>query len=230
MLFLKINYTKQIDRAAKSVRYHAFRTREVPKDERGAFDRSTDKADVKAFIQSLDDPLTRDKPRRDGKVFQPPKMHRLIFSLRRKDFEACGFTSWKPVIREALEQFERQHGIKLDWIAAEHLSAAHPHVHVDIKSVYTAPDGTKHRLKITNQMRLDLRAAVERVMERERTIRDEERRQERQFYGALHDLTNTLLRGLRDAGRSDEREADVLPTPHRKRRPQEKDRDDDRGR
>ncbi|HEY3365997.1 MAG TPA: hypothetical protein VGK74_13150 [Symbiobacteriaceae bacterium] len=229
-LVLKINYTKSLDRAAKSVRYHAFRTREVPIDERGMFNRSTDHADIKAFIRSLDDPLTRDRTTRGGRVIQPPKMHRLMFSLRRRDFVACGFTSWKPVIREALESFEREQGIKLDWVAAEHLSATHPHAHVDVKSVYTAPDGTRHRLVITQDMRLALKAAVERVIERERTRADEERRQQRAFDKAVRDLTMALVRGLREAGRADERETDSLVHRRPKRRPQP-DRDtDDRGR
>lgn len=231
MLVLKINYTKTLVQAAKSVRYHAFRTREVAAIDRGAFDRSSDRANVAAFIKSLDDPLTRDFTTRSGHKVEPAKMHRLMFSLRRKDFEACGFTSWKPVIREALESFERQHGIKLEWIAAEHQSPTHPHVHVDIKSVYTAPDGTRHRLKITNQMRLDLRAAVERVMERERSRREEERRQEQALRSTLRDLTHTLTRALRDAARDDAHEVDGLPQHDpRRRRPKRDHESDDRGR
>lgn len=229
MVVLKINYTKHLTQAAKSVRYHAFRSRE-PAQEKGAFDRRSDHATIRTFIDSLDDPLTRDRKLLNGKVFQPAKMHRLMFAMRRKDFEACGFTSWKPVIREALESFEKQHGIKLEWIAAEHLTESNPHVHVDVKSVYTAPDGTRHRLRITNQMRQDLKAAVLRVIEREHLQREEERRQEREANRALRDLTQDLLRGLRDAARADEREADHLDHPTRKhRRPPDRD-SDDRGR
>ncbi|HWI51282.1 MAG TPA: hypothetical protein VNT01_03995 [Symbiobacteriaceae bacterium] len=230
MLVLKINYTKHLAQAAKSVRYHAFRSREEPKDRLGAFDRRSDHANVRSFIESLDDPITKDRKLKNGRTVQYAKMHRLMFSLHRKEFEACGFTSWKPVIREALESFEKQHGIKLDWIAAEHLSAGHPHVHVDIKSVYTALDGTRHRLRFTNQMRLDLRASVERIMERERRERDEERRQQREFHSAIRDITSTLLRGLRDAARADEREAEGLPQQIRKRRQQREHDSDDRGR
>lgn len=230
MLVLKINYTKHLDRAGKSVRYHAFRSREVPTEQKGMFSRDKDHADVGEFIASLDDPLTRPKQTRRGEI-RYAVMHRLMFSLSRKEFEACGFTSWKPVIREALEGFEKKHGIKLEWIAAEHLSATHPHVHVDVKSVYTAPDGTRHRLRISNQMRLDLRAEVERIVDRERRERDEERRQQREFNSAVRDLTSNLLRGLRDAARADEREADGLPQQTRKRRPRQREHDsDDRGR
>jgi type IV secretory pathway VirD2 relaxase len=153
-----------------------------------------------------------------------------MFSMRREDFEAAGFTSWKPVIREALESFEKQHGIKLEWIAAEHMSSTHPHVHVDVKSVYTDPNGTRHRLRITQQMRADLRASVERIIQREHSRREEERRHERELNDALKDIASTLLRGLRDAARADERESDSMPNQTRKRRPRPEREDDDRGR
>jgi hypothetical protein len=225
MLVLKINYTKHLDRAAKSVRYHAFRSRELPHDERGMFDRTSDHADVGRFIASLDDPLTRDWQTRKGTVIQPPKLHRLMFSLSRREFEASGLTSWKPVIREALESVERYHGIKLDWVAAEHQSLTHPHVHVDIKSVYTAADGTRHRLVIKDELRLHLRLAVEGIIKRERTRVNEDRRQERAFDRAVHDITLTFLRGLRDATRDDGNDANLLPRRKPKRR-QLDDRDD----
>jgi len=230
MLLLKINYTTSLDRAAKSVRYHAFRSRELPAEGKGIFDRTSDHADVRKFVRSLDDPLTQDRVTRRGKVIPTAKMHRLMFSLSRREFESCGFTSWKPVIREALEHFERYHGIKLEWVAAEHQSGTHPHVHVDIKSVYTAADGTRHRLVITNEMRLHLRYAVEGIMKREREIHQEERRQARAMDKALGDLTRDLTRGLmgllRDAARDD-------PDPlnqTRRRRPRRDERDDDDGR
>lgn len=230
MVVLKINYTKHLTQAAKSVRYHAFRSRELPSHQLGAFDRRSDHATVRTFIESLGDPLTRDRTLKNGKVLQPAKMHRLMFAMSRRDFEACGFTSWKPVIREALQSFEKQHGIKLDWIAAEHLTATNPHVHVDVKSVYTAADGTRHRLKITQAMRIDLKRTVEQIIERERKERDEERRQGQECDKAVRDITSALLRGLRDIAREDERESDSLAQPTRKRKPP-KDRDtDDRGR
>jgi len=226
MLVLKINYTGHLDRAEKSVRYHAFRTREVPADRRGMFDRTRDHADVSRFIAALDDPLTRDYTTRGGKLVQPAKMHRLMFSLSRREFEACGFTSWKPVIREALEHVEKYHGIKLDWVAAEHQSTTHPHVHIDIKSVYTAADGTKHRLVIKDELRQHLRLAVEGIMHRERERVREERRQERAMDKAIHDITLSLVRGLRDIARADERESDAVPFQRRRRPDRDRDTDD----
>jgi hypothetical protein len=232
MLVLKINYTKQPDRAGKSVRYHAFRTREMPTDQKGVFSRDSDAADVKAFVRSLDDPLTRPRKLRSGREINYAVMHRLMFSLSRREFEACGLTSWKPVIREALGAFERQHGIKLEWVAAEHQSRDHPHVHVDVKSVYTDINGNRHRLKITQDMRIELRKAVEVILERERArvraerehIRAMERGMERFADSALE----ALMRGLREAARED---SDSDPfVRRRRRRPEDHERDDDRDR
>lgn len=168
MLILKINYTKHLDRAAKSVRYHAFRSREVPTRDLGVFNANSDHADVGRFIKRLDDPLTAEP--------KCAKMHRLMFSLSRAESDRAGLTGWKGVIREALAAFEQRRGIKLDWIAAEHLSRDHPHVHVDIKSVYTDSSGRRRRLRITQDMRLELRWAVETVLAREKQRTYEQRR------------------------------------------------------
>lgn len=207
MLILKINYTKYLDRARKSVRYHAFRTREVPREQRGMFDRDRDHADVARFIEALDDPLTKPKETRRGTIHYPV-MHRLMFSLSRQEFEACGLTSWKPVIREALGAFERYHGIRLEWIAAEHQSRTHPHVHVDIKSVVMGPDGNPRRLRITQELRQHLRWAVEGILRRERERLRAEREQERAIQRGmerfLDSMLHSLARGLGQAAREDE--------------------------
>lgn len=228
MLVLKINYTVHLDRSVKSVRYHAFRSRETPDERKGVFSRDKDHADVGRFIDSLDDPLTRDRTTRSGRQIRPAKLHRLMFSLSRKEFQSCGFTSWKSVIREAMEAVERQHGFRLEWVAAEHQSAEHPHVHVDVKSVYTAADGTRHRLIIKDQLRRDLRKSVETIMNREKARVREERRQERELNRALHSIADGILKTLKAIGREDARETDNLPAARRRRREAERDNNRDR--
>jgi len=229
VLVLKINYTKHLDRARKSVRYHAFRTREVPEDRKGMFDRDSDSADVGAFIKSLDDPLTQERQTRRGPIGYAV-MHRLMLSVSRQEFEACGLTSWKPVVREALAAFERYHGIRLEWVAAEHLSKSHPHVHIDIKSVHMAADGSRSRLVITQEFRQHLRWAVEGILKRERARVFAERQQERaqqrnmeRFWDSMaHALTRGLTRSLRDDGA----EPDPLRARKPKRPQQERPKDD----
>lgn len=217
MLILKINYTKHLDRARKSVRYHAFRTREVPREQLGMFDRDRDHADVAPFLESLDDPLTRPKQTRGGTVYRPV-MHRLMFSLSRQEFESCGLTSWKPVIREALGAFERYHGIRLEWIAAEHQSQTHPHVHVDIKSVAVGPDGQPRRLRITQEMRQHLRWAVEGIIRRERERIREERAQQRAIQRGFDRFLDSILHSLsRELGRAAREDDQFDPLVRRKK-------------
>lgn len=229
LVFLKINYTTNLEAARRSVRYHAFRSRESEEERKGVFDRRSDHASIDRFLDRLNDPLTRDWTTRKGRRITPAKMHRLIFSLRRRDFDAAGLTSWKPIIREALARFETEQGIRLDWVAAEHLSATHPHVHVDIKSVYTASDGTRHRLKIRGDWRIALKKAVDQVLARELERAREERRQQRELDRAIESITKDLLRGLREAGRDQEHDPAPLG-PRRRRHPQQERSDGDRDR
>lgn len=232
MLVLKINYTKHLDRAGKSVRYHAFRTREIPHEQKGIFSKDKDHADIGEFIASLDDPLTRPKQTRRGEI-QYAVMHRLMFSLSRKEFQACGFTSWKPVIREALGYVERYHGIQLEWVAAEHQSQEHPHVHVDIKSVYTDAQGNRHRLRITQELRSHIRWAVEGIMKRERERVWAERQQLRQMQRGIDRFLShagkSILQGILKANPHDH-EPDPLQKQKRRRHPEDRERREDKDR
>jgi hypothetical protein len=239
MLVLKINYTKTLEHASKSVRYHAFRSRELTSEQKGVFSKDKDHADVAQFIQALDDPLTRPKQTRRGGEIRYAVMHRLMFSLSRQEFEACGFTSWKPVIREALRHVERYHGIELEWVAAEHQSRDHPHVHVDVKSVYTDAQGQRHRLRITQELRQHIRWSVEGVMKRERARVRADRLLQRDIQRAIARATaeqkrlvshigRTALGGLARAARGDH-EPD--PLQKKRRHPDERERrDEDRDR
>lgn len=188
----KITYTKELAGAAASVRYYAFRTREVEQARIGIFDRHSDNADVRKFIKRLDDPLTRDRPGRPAK-YQYAKMHRLLFTMSGAEFRRWGLTSWQPIVREALENFERRRGIRLDWVAAEHPSPKHPHCHVAIKSVYEDADGNRHRLQITPEMRegiwKEAQAIVDRHKERALAIERAERDSDRMAQALIGVLT-----------------------------------------
>ncbi len=232
---VKMSYTKHLDRAARSVRYIAFRSRDIPHEKRGAFSRSSDHADIRRFIDSLHDPLTADRPLRGGRVFQPAKMHRLVFSLSRAEFDKSGLTSWKPVVREALAEWERARGIRLEWIAAEHLSPTHPHVHIALKSVYRDADGTPHRLKVNREMLQDLRQCVRTVVQRhrerhwreieeQRSIEREARAGEMQLQRSVERVLRGLLYDLEQLAREEERSPLVLNRP-RRRRPARRDQD-----
>lgn len=236
---VKVKYSRDLRLARFAVHYHAFRSRELPNEQRGAFNRASDHADCRTFVRRLDDPLTRDyevrrrgRPRQGGpsRTIRPAKLHRIIFSLSRAEWEKSGLTSWKPIVREVLAEWERLHGIRLDWIAAEHMSHTHPHVHIDVKSVYWDVHGRKHRLRFDRQMIDELRWAVRGVVRRERERHWRELQQQRAIEWAerqaardlahnLSHLATSFLDGLERAARQDEREAEWLqPRRYRRRR------------
>lgn len=234
---VKMNFTRHLDRAAKSVRYYAFRSRELADEKRGAFSRSSDHADVRKFIEGLRDPLTEDRFGKGGKVRQYAKMHRMVFSLSGDEFRKSGLSSWKPVVREALAEWERARGIRLEWIASEHMNPSSPHVHIAIKSVSSDLEGNRTRLKVNREMLLDLRQGVRRVVQRhrerywreieeQRLIERESRAAEQELRREVNRAVRHLLHDLERMARDDERQPD--PIPRMRRRPRGRE-DRDRG-
>lgn len=232
---VKMTFTKHLDRAAKSVRYYAFRSHEVPRAERGAFSRSSEHADIRRFTNGLRHSLTEDTRGRNGHVRQYPKMHRLLFSLSRDEFQKSGLTSWKPVVREVLAEWERAKGIRLEWIASEHPSPTHPHVHIAIKSVYRDLAGREHRLFVNrdtlNQLRIGVRMVVRRhreqhwrQIEEQRAIEREARAAEQNLQRAMEQAMRSLVRDLDRMAREEERPLEPQPRL-RRRQPVRDDRD-----
>lgn len=107
------NFTSRLKAAGRSVRCDAFRSGELDHERLGVFSRDSDNADVAGFIRSLDDPLTRDRETRRG-THTPAKLYRMVFSLHQDHWDASGLTSWRPIIRAAVTEFERQRGIRLE--------------------------------------------------------------------------------------------------------------------
>lgn len=194
----KITYTKELKGAIASVRYYAFRSREVERSQIGIFDRSNDHADVKRFVRSLDDPLTRDRPGRPQK-YQFAKLHRVLFTMSGQEFRRWELSSWRPIIREAFENFERKQGIRLEWVAAEHPSPRHPHCHVAIKSVYEDLDGNRHRLKLTPDMRKALWQEGQSIVDRHKQIVLTQERAERDTDRLARGLIGEIARASRQA-------------------------------
>lgn len=217
-------YVRTIKDVQGKLRYYAFRSRELPDEKRGLFGRTSENADLRKFVDSIrQDPLLQDRQTRRGR-FQPPKMHSLVFSLSRDEFTKSGLTSWKPVIREVLTEWERYRGIQLEWVAAEHQSLTHPHCHVAIKAAYTDAAGHRHRLRLTRQDIQELRTAVRTVVRWHRQrhweiirAQREAERAERQARAALADLAFNLATGFLDALAREAREPEQ-PLPAQRRR------------
>lgn len=194
----KITYTKELKAASASVHYYAFRTREVERSQVGIFDRSSDHADVKRFVRSLDDPLTRDRPGRSG-LYKSAKLHRVLFTMSGQEFRRWELTSWRPIVREVFLNFERKHGLRLEWVAAEHPSTRNPHCHVAIKSVYEDRDGNRHRLRVTPELRRSLWHEAQSIVNRHKQIVLTQERAERGTDRLARGLIGELARASRQA-------------------------------
>lgn len=218
-LYARGRFTRSLPRARAHVRYIAFRSREIPEDRLGAFNARSDHAEVKTFMDRLEDPLTRHP--------QAVKAYTLFFSLSQDEFRRAGLESWKPVIREAMATLQTKWGREFDWIAAEHMVEGHPHCHVTIKAVCTTERGTRRQLRLTKERIADLKQEVGRIISRERDRHQELTRKPE--LGRGHDLERAFLRALDTIAREEEqanREAERYRPPVR-RRPA---RGDDRGR
>ncbi|MGE0769378.1 MAG: DUF3363 domain-containing protein [Hyphomicrobiaceae bacterium] len=78
------------------------------------YDASSDDADGQAFLErSEHDP------------------HQFRFIVSAEDSERLAHL--KPVIRDLMQQMERDLGTKLDWIAVDHFNTGHPHTHVVVR-------------------------------------------------------------------------------------------------
>ena len=78
------------------------------------YDASSDDADGQAFLtRSEHDP------------------HQFRFIVSAEDSERLA--DLKPVIRDLMQQMERDLGTKLDWIAVDHFNTGHPHTHVVVR-------------------------------------------------------------------------------------------------
>ena len=189
----RIDYLKDLATCEESLRYIAFRPR--PGEEPQLFSAATDHADLRAFHKRLDDPLTHDPKGWTG----PPrfaKMHRIIFSMREKDWDRCGADNWRQVIREAMAAVQAKYDCRLDWVASEHPEPGHRHVHVHIKSVQEENRGKRHRLRIDQEMRKELKAAVERQMIRAREVALERERQQWQARAMVYRFANNAAQAL----------------------------------
>lgn len=154
--FRVIGYRTRLDSARNAVRYAAFRSEAVK--EKGAliFDARTDSADVRSFLHSLDDPITRNP--RAAKAFHS------LFSLPRGAYDEVG-VRWPDVVREALRDYELQTRRRLDWIAVVHDDPKHPHAHVIIKATYQDQAGRTRKLSLRKPELERIKASVGRALE-----------------------------------------------------------------
>lgn len=128
-VFIKMTRALQkISQVEAHAKYVGFRSKEA--NEKGFFSRDEDRADYKAFIERI-----KKHPALQHSL--TVKARKMIFSLRESDYEAYKRSGkdFRHLIRAIFAEYEKRHGLKLDWIANIHNAEGHPHCHVIIKGV-----------------------------------------------------------------------------------------------
>lgn len=135
-VFIKCTRPLQTVQQIKShAKYIGFRSKEV--GEKGFFDKYNNNSDYKEFIKTIEDNPAL-------KHSKSVKAHKLIFSLREKDYTAYKRSGkdYKDLIRSTLADYEKRNGVKLLWVANIHEKEGHPHCHVIIMGVSSERDSS----------------------------------------------------------------------------------------
>ena len=163
-----------------------FPTKNINATKRGAYYIGVDSQDVKLepelqkrwFGPNQDlitDPnhfVERVRNNRALKHDKAVKSHHLIFSLRRVDYDAYKRSGqdYKNIVRSIIGDYEKKHGVKLDWIAHTHdgkKSKEHPHCHVIVKAVSdNLGDRGYMRIKFMADDMKEMRASMEQELDR----------------------------------------------------------------
>lgn len=157
---------RKISQVIAHLKYIGFRSRERYEDDKGFFNQSTDMADWRKFVEGV-------KNHKALQHHSTVKIHKMIFSLREKDYaeyKASG-RDYKEIVRTVLGQYEKRHGVKLDWIAVKHDVSNHPHCHVVIRAVTDPVNGKSKRIffskKDIQEMKRDFDLEVDKHRVRE---------------------------------------------------------------
>lgn len=198
-LYVRVSLCRDLGKAKAHVKYIAFRSREQEHEMRGAFDHEGQGANVKAFYERLEDPMTRHP--------MANKAYKVTISLSEREFHERGLASWQPVVKEAMENLQNQWGRRFDWIAAEHMAKGHPHCHIVIKATCSDDTGRYRQLRLDKDHLKDLKREVGRVVDRGRP-RQVERGPSLGRGDGLLRVFDAFLKGLIRAERESAREAE----------------------
>jgi len=160
---------KKIDKVVAHAKYIGFRSQE--KNDRGFFAKYYDNIDYKKFIERIEENPAL-------KHSSTSKAHKLIFSLKETDYIAYlrSGKDFKDLVRATLAEYEKKHGIQLDWIANIHNAKGHPHCHVIIKAVSdNKVDGRYKRIYFKKSDFKELKDIFNREFERDVKYRPFER-------------------------------------------------------
>lgn len=154
--FRVIRFDRTLRGSENAINYVAFRSEDIRGKSPCVFDAEHDHADVRGFMDRLDDRVTRHP--------SAAKAYHCLFSLKREDFAALGIADWREVVREVLTKYELETHRKLDWIASHHPNPERPHCHVVIKAAYTTEDGQLKKLFLNHREVERIKQVLERSL------------------------------------------------------------------
>jgi hypothetical protein len=197
--FVSHKFKKDLGEAKNHLNYIAYRSRETG-EKYGVFSERQDNADLKPFMDSLDDKRTSHS--------EIAVMHTLLFSMSGDEWNRSGFEEqdFRKMIRDIMKDFELQKGITISWVAAEHNESGHPHVHVSIKATYKDRDGVEHRLKITPEDKKFFKQAFKEAKDKTRGFELPDRPREIPVRPLNTDLLDNLIFQINQRLREEEYE------------------------
>lgn len=154
--FRVIRFDRTLRGSENTLAYVAFRSEDLKGKVPCVFDARQDHADVRAFMDRLEDRVTRHST--------AAKAYHCLFSLRQEDFAQLGIPDWRDVVREVMRNYELQTHRKLDWIASHHPNPKRPHCHVVIKAAYTTDEGQHRKLFLNGQEVERIKGLLERSL------------------------------------------------------------------
>ncbi|MFB9749897.1 hypothetical protein, partial [Leifsonia shinshuensis] len=183
-------------------------------DTYGLFDRDKDQSDMRSFYKKIE---------RDSALKHPNtvKLHKLIVGFHREWYERYN-VDYKDMTRYIMRKLEQEKGVKLDWVAAEHLKETSPHVHIAIKSTGEDDRGDTKRLKITREDIDWLKGEIDRYTGREQIL---EREQELDRSSISPDLFKDLTKEVDRLAKQGDRDSERARRQAEREERQNKNRD-----
>jgi uncharacterized protein (DUF2267 family) len=158
---------QKVDQVVAHASYVGRGSKTLGEHEKDAFfSRDSDKASRKEFIDRI-------KNHSSLQHHLSIKAQKLIFSLKELDYEEYKKTGkdFKDLVRETLGRYEKEHGVKLDWIANIHAvndAKSHPHCHIIIKGVSdTKGERGYNRIQFTKEDFVNMKETFLQALERE---------------------------------------------------------------
>lgn len=217
---LKVKYTKDMKSALAHIRYIAFRSRELGEQTKGIFNEKDNYASVSEFQQKLSNDRTIRHPNR-------VKLHKLVISYKQEWYDKYGI-DYKDLTRHIMKYIEEKKGIKLDWVAAQHLNSGHPHVHIAIKS--SGQDSfslkTKH-LKLTKEDYKDIREELDRYTGRDRFVQqDRDMNKEFEMNHPVNSVISEICKEIDKQVKTQERQGEHLTEKEKRKQQRDSDRNE----